>query len=123
MSGEEKKQREVDSTTKGVDAIRQSLEQEHGVGQVVVTKLHDNTGAVVVLPIRADGKTNAQIHNVAGDVRCEIEIPESFRGGNGFADAYYANGELIAIFVRPGRDFAFVINERSGRVIKTYETR
>lgn len=124
MSGEIKmKPRLIDSTVKFVDVIRGSLEQEYGSGQVVVTKLHDDSGVIAVLPMRADGEVNAQIHNVTGDIRCEIEIPESFRGGNGFADAYYVNGELTVIFVRPGRDFAFVVDEKSGRVIRSYETR
>ncbi|TWT29974.1 hypothetical protein Enr8_46310 [Blastopirellula retiformator] len=103
--------------------MRLALEQEFGKGQVVVNELRDDSGVVVVLPMRDDGKSNAQIRNASGEVRCEIEIPASFRGGNGFADAYYVNGELTAIFVRPGRDFAFIVDEQTGRILKCYETR
>jgi hypothetical protein len=117
------KPRLIGSTTAFVDAIRVSLEQEHGSGQVLVTKLFDDSGAVVVLPMRADRKSNARIYNATGDVRCDIEIPESFRGGNGFWDAYYVNDDLTVIFVCPGHDFAFVIDDKTGRVLKSYETR
>lgn len=103
--------------------IRVALEQEYGQGQVVVTKLLDDSSVVVVLPMRDDGQTNAQIRNASGDVRCEIEIPASFRGGSGFADAYYVHGELTAFFIRPGRDFACVVDEKTGRILKSYETR
>lgn len=105
------------------ESMRLALEQEFGQGQVVVNELRDGSGVVVVLPMRDDGKSNAQIRNASGEVRCEIEIPASFGGGKGFADAYYVNGELTAIFVRPGRDFAFVVDEQTGRILKSYEAK
>lgn len=57
-------------------------------------------------------------------IRIEMnEVPTGFEQGLGFADAYYVNDQLTAIFVTSARDFAFVIDESSGRVIRTYETR
>ncbi|MEO8268675.1 MAG: hypothetical protein ABI557_03080 [Aureliella sp.] len=34
------------------------------------------------------GRSNAYIYNASGDVRCEVEIPDSLRGGIGFQNAY-----------------------------------
>lgn len=110
-------------TTSFMDSIRKALVQQYDGGQIVLTKLRDGSGAIAVLPMREDGKGNARIYNTSGNVRCEIEIPHCFRGGIGFSDAYYVNDELTAIFVTPGRDFAFVIDEKSGNAIRTYETR
>jgi hypothetical protein len=106
-----------------VDNIRSILQQQHGGKDILLTRLLDGSGAVAVFPIGENGINNAQIIETAGRVRCEVEVPSEFRHGLGFHDAYYVNGELTAIFVVPGRDFAFVINENTGRVIRSYETR
>ena len=110
-------------TTIPIESINAAVLHQYGPGPHVFCKLADNSGALVVIPMRGTGACNAFIYNLAGDVRCEIEIPIDFQSGLGFTDAYYVNNELTAIFVTVGRDFAFVIDEHTGKVERVYETR
>jgi hypothetical protein len=113
----------INGPTTPIDPLYAAVLQEYGPGPHVFCKLTDNSGILVVVPMRGTGACNAIVYNLAGDVRCEIEIPIDFRSGLGFTDAYYVNNELTAIFVTAGRDFAFVIDERTGKVERVYETR
>jgi hypothetical protein len=103
--------------------VRASLQKAFGKEVVVLTRLLDESGAIAVLAMGNGDGSNAWIIDSCGVVRCKVEIPGDFKGGGGFSDAYYVNGELTAIFGFSGRDFAFVIDESTGRVIRNYETR
>jgi hypothetical protein len=106
-----------------LDLLRNSVQRLYGASNVFLTKLNDDSGAIVVLPIDDKGVNNALIVNADGSARCFVQVPSDFQSGRGFHDAYYVNGEMTAIFVLPTHDFAFVIDEKTGQVIRTYETR
>ncbi|WP_425618825.1 hypothetical protein NA78x_002541 [Anatilimnocola sp. NA78] len=103
--------------------VKAKLQREADKENILVAKLNDDSGVIVVFPIEKNGFSNAQIINSTGTVRCQLEIPYEFRNGHGFWDAYYVQGELTAILLTPGRDFAFVIDEQTGCVLRSYETR
>lgn len=114
--------RELAVIATNIDWIRESFQTGYE-DEIVVTALRDGSGAVVVLPIGKTDVRNAQIVDASGTCRAKLEVPIGFEQGLGFADAYYVNDQLTAIFVTTARDFAFVIDESSGNVIRTYETR
>lgn len=89
----------------------------------VITPFRDSSGAIVIGPMRADLRSNATLVDVAGERRIDVGLPEVLKGGLGFADAYYVNDELTAIYVYSGQDFACVIDELSGTITRYYETR
>jgi len=103
--------------------VRATLEREAEGAKLVITKLRDESGVVVVFPWRGNGVSNAKIVDRDGKVRCDLEIPQTYRDGIGFWDVYYVKDELTAIYVTNQGDFAFVIDEKSGGVLRTYETR
>jgi hypothetical protein len=89
----------------------------------IVTELVSGSGSIVIFPNEKFGIDNAKLLNSNGTFRADVEIPVPFRLGIGFSDAYYISNELTAIFVDKGRDFAFVVDETSGKVKRYYETR
>lgn len=103
--------------------LREKLRHEFGNADILLSPLRDESGVVAILPIQKDNRCNARIIEKSGATRCALEIPGEFRDGAGFYDAYYVSDELTAIFVTRSRDVAFVIDEESGRVIRSYETR
>jgi hypothetical protein len=104
------------------DPLLAMLRSKYGT-DAIVTPLTDGSGAIVVLSMREDGSSNAIIVNNEGVPRSAIEIPSALRSGLGFTDAYYVKGELTAIYVYSTRDFACVVDEKTGNVIRYYETR
>lgn len=111
------------SETQMLSAIRVILAQKCSGGKILLTVLRDRKGAIAVFPMGHNGIHNAWIVNSDGSLRCEVEVPAEFAGGLGFYDAYYVSDELNVIYVMPGRDFAFIVDELSGKVIRSHETR
>ena len=85
--------------------------------------LIDGHGVAVVESIEESGPRNAVVLNGDGSERFRVMSPLPDFETQGFADMYYVNGELTAILVSPGRDFAVVIDENKGRCLRFYETR
>jgi len=85
--------------------------------------LNDGHGVAVVESIEESGPRNAVVINGDGSERCRIASPLPEHETQGFADMYYVAGELTAIVVSAGRDFAAVIDEATGRCLRSYETR
>jgi hypothetical protein len=105
------------------DPIDVVMKKIVGEQDIVVTELTDGSGAIVIFSLEKHGARNAKIIDRNGKVRADVELPSRFQFGIGFSDAYYINGELTAIFVENGRDFAFVVDEKTGAVTRYYETR
>lgn len=103
--------------------LREKLRREFGDLEILLTTLSDESGAIAIFPVRVNQSCNAQIIEKTGETRCSIEIPGDLLDGIGFHDAYYVAEELTAIFVTKYRDFACVIDEKSGKIIRSYETR
>ena len=101
---------------------REKLIQRFGK-DCLVTPFADETGAIVVAPMRPDQLSNAVLVDVLGERLAEVQLPSALKGGIGFADAYYVKDELTAIYVYAGRDFACVVDEKTGAIARYYETR
>jgi hypothetical protein len=106
-----------------LEPLRRVLQEKAGAERLLLTALRDGTGAIAVFPLEKRGEPNARIVDCSGAVRCNLEIPSEFRNGTCYYDAYYVQGELTAVFSLPGRDFACVIDEKTGKVLRSYETR
>jgi hypothetical protein len=97
--------------------------QEKFGNDCVVTAFRDGSGAIVVVAMRSDQQSNAFLVDSNGERQVDVQLPQMLKGGLGFADAYYVNNELTAIYVYSGRDFACVIDEKTGSIDRCYETR
>ncbi len=103
--------------------LREALHAEAGGREFIFTKLADGSGALVVMPMNQPARSNARIVDSNGKIRCTIEIPPEYATGVGFYDAYYVGSELTAVFIMNNRDVAFVIDEQTGQVVRSYETK
>lgn len=104
--------------------LQSALKSEAGTGELLLTMLRDGTGLVAIFPIVKRGERNARIVNCSGVVRCVLEVPDEFsESGYGFQDAYYVANELTAIHAVSTRDFAFVVDEANGKILRSYEMR
>lgn len=88
-----------------------------------VCQLRDGGGLALVEPIDETGPNNAVVFNANGTVRFRVKPPLPTYQVQGFADMYYVKDELTAILVTPGRDFAVVVDGKTGECLRTYETR
>ncbi|MBN1910399.1 MAG: hypothetical protein JW818_11710 [Pirellulales bacterium] len=88
-----------------------------------VCPLRDGDGLALVEPIDETGPNNAVVFNADGTVRFRVKPPLPTQQVQGFADMYYVKDELTAIMVTPGRDFAVVVDDKTGEYLRIYETR
>lgn len=88
-----------------------------------VNLLRDRLGVAIAEPMEHSAPRNAVIFNADGSERCRVELPFPDYQVQGFADMYYVQDELTAILVTPGRDFAVVVDESTGKCLRSYETR
>jgi hypothetical protein len=106
--------------------IRKSFEQRHEEqirefkDEIFVMALRGGRSAIVILP-RSLGVRNALMVDATGKVTVKLEVPAAFEHGYGFVEAAYVNDELTAFFRAPTGGFAFVINEKTGKVIRTHD--
>ena len=89
---------------------------------IVAIPLRDGSGVAVVEPEATAGPLNAVIFNCDGSERVRL-VPPRPTDGNGFYDMYYVNGVLTGIVGIQGGDFALEIDEKSGQILRKYETR
>jgi hypothetical protein len=104
-----------------LDGSQRRLEYEKPIRSVVA--LRDRTGIAVIEPLFTYGQSNAVILNADGSLRFRLELPVKDGSVYGFDQMYYVNNELTAILALTGRDFAYVVDERSGGYTRHYETR
>jgi hypothetical protein len=88
-----------------------------------VVELSDKSGFAIVGSYDEFGKENAFILNADGTKRLILTIPNKIRDAICFHEIYYIMGELTAIIVAGGIDFACIINSDTGEYKKIYETR
>jgi hypothetical protein len=85
--------------------------------------LRDATGVAVVEPFEEKGRDNVVVFNADGSERFRLRFPLPEPHGNCFDQMYYVRDKLTAIANLRGTDFAYELNEQTGDVIRTYETR
>jgi hypothetical protein len=85
--------------------------------------LRDGRGVAVVESMSESAPRNAVVFNGDGTERFRVMSPLSEDQVQGFSDFYYVGSELTAILTCPGRDFAVVVDELSGKCMRFYETR
>ena len=85
--------------------------------------LRDETGVAVVEPFEEKGRDNAVVFNADGSERFRLRFPLPEPHGNCFDQMYYIRQVLTAIANLRGVDFAYELNEQTGDVLKSYETR
>ncbi|MBM6618976.1 hypothetical protein [Bacillus suaedaesalsae] len=88
-----------------------------------VVELSDKSGFAIVGSYDEFGKKNAFILNADGTERLIFTIPNKIRDAICFHEIYYIMGELTAIIVAGGIDFACIINSDTGEFKEIYETR
>jgi hypothetical protein len=66
---------------------------------------------------------NAAVFNADGSERFRLSIPLPAPDGLWFEQMYYVQGELTAFAALSGGDRAYVIDERNGAILRSYETR
>ncbi len=88
-----------------------------------VCALRDGFGIALVEAIDESGPHNAVVFDSDGAIRFRVGLPFPEYQVQGFADMYYVRDELTAILVTPGRDFAVVVDDKTGKCLRTYETR
>jgi hypothetical protein len=85
--------------------------------------LRDATGVAVVEPFEEKGRDNAVVFNADGTERFRLRFPLPEPHGHCFDQMYYVRNTLTAIANLRGTDFAYELNEQTGEVLKSYETR
>ena len=85
--------------------------------------LRDETGVAIVEPFEEKGRDNAVVFNSDGTERFRLRFPMPEPHGNCFDQMYYILDKLTVIANLRGVDFACELNEQTGNVTKTYETR
>lgn len=100
-----------------------SITKSYATPIVRVNLLNDGHALAIVESMEESAPRNAVVLNGDGSERFRIVSPLPDHHSQGCADIYYVNGELTAIQVSPGRDFAVVVDERNGRCLRWYETR
>ncbi len=88
-----------------------------------VCGLHDGCGVALVESIEESGPHNPVVFDADGSTRFRVGLPFPEFQVQGFADMYYVKEELTAILITPGRDFAVVLDDKTGQCLRTYETR
>jgi len=88
-----------------------------------VVELTDKSGFAIVGSLSEFGKNNAFILNADGTDRLILTIPHKIRDAICFNEVYYIMGELTAIIVANGVDFACTVNSDTGEFNKINETR
>jgi hypothetical protein len=107
----------VDWTAGGV-AIHKSYS---GIQSAVC--LRDQTGVAIVISHQSAGRNNAFVLNADGTERFRIEFPSGEHLGYWFAQVYYVGTELTAFANVDGWDKAYVIDEATGKILRSYESR
>lgn len=83
--------------------------------------LLDGSGVAIVEPHEDVGPNNAIVVDANGALRFRIALPRD--GRSWFGDIYYIDVELTVIEWRGGTDFAHVVDEQSGRLVRSRESR
>jgi hypothetical protein len=104
-----------------VDGSQRRIEYQKPIRSAVA--LLDGSGVAVVEPLETYGESNAVILNADGSLRFRLQLPVKDGSVYGFDQMYYVNEELTAIVAVTGRDFAYVVDEKSGGYTRHYETR
>lgn len=85
--------------------------------------LLDGTGVALVEPYQAGRSENAVVFNADGSERFRVKLPVPDPRGYWFEQMYYVQGVLTAFATVHGVDRAYAIDEHSGSILRTYETR
>lgn len=85
--------------------------------------LDDGTGVAVVEPFEEKGRDNAVVFNSDGTERFRLKFPLPEPYGNCFDQIYYVEGKLTAFANLRGNDFAYELNQQTGEVLRSHESR
>jgi hypothetical protein len=101
------------------DAIVKSY--KHPIRSAV--PLADLTGVAIVEAVEDAGNNNAMIWNYDGSERLRIQFPLRDQYGYFFDQMYYVNNRLC-VFANLGTiDFRYEIDESSGKILASFESR
>lgn len=85
--------------------------------------LKDGTGIAIVEPFEEKGRENAVVFNGDGTERFRLKFPLPEPYGNCYDQIYYVEDKLTAFANLRGNDFAYELDQRTGAVLKSYESR
>jgi hypothetical protein len=85
--------------------------------------LRDRSRIAVVEPLTTYGENNAVILNADGSLRFRLLLPIKDGSVYGFDQMYYVDDELTIVVAVTGRDFAYVVDEKTGEYTNHYEMR
>jgi hypothetical protein len=85
--------------------------------------LDDASGVAVVEPFETSGRDNAVVFNCDGNERFRLSFPLPEPYGNCYDQMYYVNKNLTAFANLRGTDFGYVLDEATGNVIRSFESR
>lgn len=99
--------------------IRKSFSKR--VGSAVL--LRDQSGVLIVEGLDEKKENAAAMFNADGSERFRLENPFPRERNLHFFYAHYVTSELTVVFAGTGEDYACVLDEKTGRYLRTYETR
>lgn len=85
--------------------------------------LLDGTGVALVEPMEQAGRDNAVVFDANGTERFRLVFPLPEPHGHCFDQMYYVQGRLTAFANLRGADFGYVLDEKTGEVLKSFESR
>jgi hypothetical protein len=98
-----------------------SKEYEFPIRSAVM--LDDGSGVAVVEPFETSGRNNAVVFNSDGSERFRLTFPLPEPYGNCYDQMYYVSDKLTAFANVRGNDWGYVLDQATGRVLESFESR